>query len=291
MLIIRNHNYKLLKAIVGLIALAIISTTFAVKLANANPNSNCPDSKECKRTCSKGTPQKASNAKGLSQADLIKLKSKNKIDENLAQMPKHVPALLALAGYPVELYSTLYNRLPTETEYWEALNELPWDMSDFKNHQTYKLINPGEFYTKWTWFKDKSGKDVYYESTNKYMGRVKPGECGCDCEPFLLQLKNQYNWTADEMHTYFRNEYIGELIANLHWVYTESNPAARSIEELEALLGLERKPNFDFHQAGLKLNFDPIKGNSYQIRLKADSEKYSQPYRFKIFGKDQFIAW
>ena len=212
-----------------------------------------------------------------------------KVDENLALMPKNVPALVSLAGYPVELFSFMYDRLPTETEYWNALNELPWDMSDFKNHVTYKLVDFREFNTKWTWFKDKLGEDVYYESTNKYEGRVKPGDC--DCDYYGLKLKKKFNWSEDEMHQYFRNKYIGNVIANLHWVYTESKPAASSIEELESFLGLTHKPNYDYLESGLKLNLNPNTGSSFEVRLKDESNVYSEPYRFKTYGRDQMVIW
>lgn len=180
---------------------------------------------------------------------------KNTVAKSLSQNDdsSKVCVYWSLCNYPLSTFYKVYNRMPTQEEYYKVLDTLPWQIPFGK--EKIKWEPDRTFSSKGVL--TALGKGFSGTKTSKVDWNPNSATVDQSCDGSNESFEETYGVTQEVHIAYLRYRFIAELInvgvQQYKWANGKKLPS--SIQEVEGMLGLTLKPNTSYADYNLYFEF------------------------------------
>ena len=165
----------------------------------------------------------------------------------------HYAAYYSMCKFPYKTFYKAYNRMPTEAEYFNLLDMLPWEIPYGKDKikWTSDITFPSKA-TMVTLDRDFLKTTISNIDLNPYSAATNT-----NCDGTKESFKERYKVNSEDHIHYLRYRFIHTMMSNAAniYVWQHNGNSPSSVVELEQILGLELKPSITYDRIGVSFDF------------------------------------
>ena len=177
----------------------------------------------------------------------------------------------SLARIPITVYQLKFSCFPTEEEYYSLLEQYPWDIP--KGTSSIKYKKPTDEFPGYFNLNFSPSIQRKFTLTNSMLPKDS------DSPTYTTSSIKNYHLSKDDLVDYWVIQDVAQLLNFGNFVYTSQRGSLpTSIEEIESIMGLQRKSGVDLQSYGIQLKFhekDPSKNQMERTYLTVRKDNYT----------------